>query len=122
MLKIKDKNFTKYNNGKNIESMKKQDYFFYDFGEGKVIEKIPLVLNAYEWEEKQLIPILNNFDIFETGSRKEEPRCNYFDKGSEELQFIRDVIHEYGSISFGKELTIGIVKMTKEEFENLKEF
>lgn len=102
--------------------MKKKDYFYYDFGEGKVIEKIPLVADAYEWEEMQLIPILNSFDIFETGSRKEEPRCKFFDKGSQELQFVRDVIETYGSISFEKTLTIGIIQMTDEEYNNLKEF
>lgn len=101
---------------------KKKDYFFYDWGDGKIIEEIPLVDNAYDWEEKQIIPILNEFDIFETGTIKEEPRCNYFDKCSQELEFVRDVIYKYGSISFGNELTIGIIKMTKEEYEKLPEF
>lgn len=103
----------------------KKDYFYYDFGEGKVIEKIPFVSNAYEWEEKQLIPILNSFDIFGTGVKPKEewePRCEFFDKGSRELQFVRDVIYEYGSISFGKTLTIGLIQMTDEEYNNLKEY
>lgn len=98
-----------------------KEYFYEKTESGTLYYEIPLVLDAYEWEEKQLIPTLNAYDIFETGIRKEEPRCNYFDKGSEELKFIRDVIHRYGSISFGDELTIGIKKMTKEEFESLPE-
>lgn len=104
-----------------LESGAEQEYFYYDFGEGMCVEEIPEVMDAYDWEEKQIIPILNNFDIFETGSRKEEPRCNYFDKGSRELSFIRTVLREYGSIKFGDVLEIGLVEMTPKEFEELEE-
>jgi hypothetical protein len=96
-----------------------KEYFFENDGDIKHIFEIPKVYDAYDWEEKQIIPTLRAYDIFGTGAK--DSTCSYFDKGSEELQFIRDVITEYGSISFGKDLTIGIVKMTEEEFKSLPE-
>ncbi|HHX68681.1 MAG TPA: hypothetical protein GX708_11590 [Gallicola sp.] len=96
-----------------------KEYFYEKDESGKYFFEIPKVRDAYEWEEKQLIPTLQAYDIFGTGMK--ESTCSYFDKGSEELQFIRNVINEYGSISFGDTLTIGIVKMTEEEFNNLPE-
>lgn len=99
-----------------------KEYFYYDFGEGKCIEKIPSVKNLEEWEEKQLIPILVNFEIFGVGSEGANLRqCNHLIKGCKTLEFIADVIDEYGYIRFGNVLEIGKIEMTDKEYEGLKE-
>lgn len=99
-----------------------KDYFYYDFGEGKCIEKIPDVKNLEEWEEEQLIPILENFELFGIGSDTANLRqCNHLIKGSRPLEFITDVIDTYGYIKFGDMLEVGKIEMTDKEYEELKE-
>ena len=93
-----------------------KDYFYEDFGEGKIIFEIPEVTDAYDWEEKQLIPTLEAYGIFDIDSD-----CDYLEKGNTNMQFIRDVIDTYGSIKFGDVLEIGTIKMKEKEFEELEE-
>lgn len=99
-----------------------KDFFYYDFGEGKCVERIPDVKNLDEWEEKQLIPILENFELFGSGSDFADLRkCNHLIKGGKALDFLTDIIDMYGFVKFGDSLEIGKISMTEEEYEELKE-
>ena len=99
-----------------------KDFLYYDFGEGKCIERIPDVKNLEEWEEKQLIPILESFELFGSGTDFTDLRkCNHLIKGSKALDFITDLIDMYGYIKFGDSLEVGKISMTEEEYKELKE-
>lgn len=99
-----------------------KDFFYYDFGEGKCVERIPDVKNLDEWEEKQLIPILENFELFGSGSDFADLRKrNHLIKGGKALDFLVDIIDMYGFVKFGDSLEIGKISMTEEEYEELKE-
>lgn len=99
-----------------------KEYFYYNFGEGKCVERIPKVKNLEEWEEKQLIPILENFELFGFGSSNANLRqCNYLVKNNKALEFITDIIETYGYIKFGDYLELGKVEFTEEEFKELEE-
>ena len=80
------------------------------------------VKNLEEWEEKQLIPILESFELFGSGTDFTDLRKrNHLIKGSKELDFITDIIDMYGYIKFGDSLEIGKISMTEEEYKELKE-
>ena len=99
-----------------------KDFLYYDFGEGKCIERIPDVKNLEEWEEKQLIPILESFELFGSGTDFTDLRkCNHLIKGSKALDFITDIIDMSGCIKFGDSLEVGKISMTEEEYKELKE-
>ena len=99
-----------------------KDFLYYDFGEGKCVERIPDVKNLEEWEEKQLIPILESFELFGNGTDFTDlRRNNHLIKGGKALDFITDIIDMYGFIKFGDSLEIGKISMTEEEYKELKE-
>lgn len=114
-------------NAEEIKSMKEmityfldnaltKDYLYCDYGDGEIIyDVIDLdAINNREYYDKDysdrnlqlMMEVLEDCDV----------NANWVD-----VDFISECIQEYGNITFGDKLTIGVVSLKNKEYEELEE-